>query len=200
MNFQSPSHHGDFLLNKGSELMKKLLLASVLSVLPFVANAEYVNIKPLIGLDYSFAKMDLKNGWDQIAEHYYSSFSGIIGVKINDAIGFEIFYQQSMEEKTFSILTTSFNAFGFDALSYIPLGETLDFIPSVGLGGYKVKVDIDGYGSYFEDGLGFRAGLGMQFKFNENVGWRIGGRFVLLNDFESVDNIMEFSTGLRFTF
>ena len=191
-----------FLLNKGSELMKKILLASVLSVLPFVANAGNINIKPVVGLDYSYSKMDLKNGWDQIVEDKYLSFSGVIGVKINDVIGLEAFYQQSLEEDSpyWYDVSSEFNAFGVDALAYIPLNEGIDFIPSVGIGRYEVEVNIDDWGSDSEDGLGLRAGLGMQFKFNENVGWRIGGRFVLLNDFESVNNIMEFSTGLRFTF
>lgn len=180
--------------------MKKILLASVLSVLPFVANAENINIKPVVGLDYSNPQMDLKNGWDQIAEDKYSSFSGVIGVKMNDIIGVEAFYQQSLEEESFDVLTTSFNAFGVDALAYVPLNETIEFIPSVGIGRYKVKADIAGYGSVSEDGLGLRAGLGMQINFNENIGWRIGGRYVHLDDFESVDSLMEVSTGLRFTF
>ena len=180
--------------------MKKILLASVLSVLPFVANAENINIKPVIGFDYSYAQADLKNDLDQIVEEKYSSFSGIIGVKMNDVIGIEAFYQQSLDEESFDVLTTSFNAFGVDALAYVPLNETIEFIPSVGIGRYKVKADIAGYGSVSEDGLGLRAGLGMQINFNENIGLRIGGRYVHLDNFESADNIMEISSGLRFTF
>ena len=182
--------------------MKKILLASVLSVLPFVANAENINIKPVIGLDYSYPQMDLKNGWDQIAEDKYSSFSGVIGVKINNDIGFEAFYQQSLEEDSpyWYDVSSEFNAFGVDALAYIPLNERIDFIPSVGIGRYEVEVNIDDWGSDSEDGLGLRAGLGMQINFDENIGLRIGGRYVHLDDFESADNIMEISSGLRFTF
>ena len=192
-----------FLLNKGSKFMKKILLASVLSVLPFMANAENINIKPVIGVDYSYyAKTDLQNGWDKDVEDNYQSFSGVVGVKMNDVIGIEAFYQQSLEEDSpyWYDVSSEFNAFGVDALAYIPLNERIDFIPSVGIGRYEVEVNIDDWGSDSEDGLGLRAGLGMQINFNENIGLRISGRYVHLDDFESADNIMEFSTGLRFTF
>ena len=185
--------------------MKKMLLASLLSALPFMASAENINIKPVIGFDYAYAQADLKNGLNQIIEEKYSSFSGVIGVKMNDAIGIEAFYQQSLDEPSpYSLyhnnVNTSFNAFGVDALAYIPLDEVIDFIPFVGIGRYKLKLDTNGYGSDSEDGFGLRAGLGMQINFNENIGWRIGGRFVYLDDFESADSLIEFSTGLRFTF
>ena len=182
--------------------MKKILLASVLSALPFMASAESLNIKPVIGLDYSYDKMDLKNGWDTDVENSYQSFSGVVGVKMNDVIGIEAFYQQSLEEESpyWYDVSSKFNAFGVDALVYIPLNETIDFIPSVGIGRYEVEVSVDDWGTDSEDGLGLRAGLGMQINFNENVGLRIGGRMVYLHDFESVSYIMEATTGLRFTF
>ena len=179
--------------------MKKILLATILSVLPFVANAKDIDVKPVIGGDFSYIKADLQSELDRIVENHYSSFSGIIGIKINDEFGLEAFYQQSLDEKSLGIITTNFNAFGFDALAYIPLEENLYLIPSFGMARYKIVADINGYGSNNEDGLGIRTGIGFQININENVGLRISGRYVHL-DIESVDDIMELSTGLRFSF
>ena len=89
----------------------------------------------------------------------------------------------------------------FDTI--IKLNEKIDFIPSIGIARYEIEGEgLDSYYLYTfqEDGIGIRGGLAMQVNFNENIGLRVGGRYVHLEDFDSVDNIMEITTGLRFTF
>ena len=179
--------------------MKKFLLASILSVLPFASNANDFNIKPVVGLDCAYAKINLQNGWQRIAEEKYHSASAVIGIKLNDTIGLEAFYQQSLEE-TITPISTKFNAFGFDSLAYIPINDTIDVVPSFGIARYKVEASVKGLLSVNEDRLGLRGGIGAQINFNENVGLRISGRFVYFDDLDSVDSLWEISTGLRFTF
>ena len=44
--------------------MKKILLATILSTLPFIASAKDVNVKPIIGGDFSYIKADLQSDPD----------------------------------------------------------------------------------------------------------------------------------------
>lgn len=183
--------------------MKKILFASVMSLLPIVASAAQV--RPVIGLDYVHSYADLKIGYEEAVQDKYDSLAAAFGFKIDNNFGAEAFYQRSKKEDTkiLNTIQTSFDAVGADAVFYLPLEKPFELVPSLGLGWYTVKGEakIGEYDSEMtEDGLGARAGLALQINFNDYVATRIGGRAVKMFDFDTVNYLAEFNVGMRFTF
>ncbi len=178
--------------------MKKILLASALALLPLSAQA--LEVRPVVGVDYNYSKVGLNGIYDDVFEDTYHSFSGVIGTKISQYFGIEAFYEQSLDEDGYSgLVESNFNAFGAEAVFYVPLVDKLELVPSIGLGRYEVEAEILNLKDS-EDGLGIRGGLALQYNFTDNVAIRAGGRYVWLSNFDSTDDIMQLTAGLRFTF
>ena len=183
--------------------MKKILFASVMSLLPIVASAAQV--RPVIGLDYVRSYADLKVDYEEAVQDKYNSLAASLGFKMSNNFGAEAFYQRSKKEDTTfsSMVQTNFDAIGADAVFYLPLQKPFELVPSLGLGWYTVKGEAKIYGydlEMTEDGVGARAGLALQINFNDYVATRIGGRAVKMFDFETVNYLAEFNVGMRFTF
>ncbi len=95
--------------------------------------------------------------------------------------------------------TTNFNAFGVDAIGYLPINEKINLIASIGLAQYDFEVNLDGFGTDSEDGLGYRFAIGADYNLTDNVSFRIMARNTQLNT-DYVDSLTEFSVGARYSF
>jgi len=109
--------------------------------------------------------------------------------------------------------TTSFRAYGLDLIGYLPLSAYFDFVGSVGVAHYNFVNDAS-FGVYYldkfdnrgstktdfdDDGIGIRAGLGIQVNIIENVALRLMYKYIHIGG-DIVDNLNEFSCGVRFLF
>lgn len=189
--------------------MKKTIILAVLTF--FIAgNANSMDLRPSIGMDYAFSSADIKNQLASFAKKYHSG-SINAGLKFNDYVGIETFYQKSSQEKKNNysgMLKTKadFYAYGLDLVGFYPTYQKkVDLIGSLGVGWYdlKAKAKAPALGirtSSSEDGIGFRFGLGAQYNITENWGIRGQGRYVLTEGADYINGIWEASLGFRYTF
>ena len=187
-------------------MTKTLLLGGVAALFAFNANA--LELKPYVGLDYAYSSLSLGSDMKDIIEKNYNSLNLNIGAKLHKNFGLELFYQQSSEEKgdlAQNIITgeigkikAKFNGFGADLIGYLPIHEKFDIFASLGEGRYKIfakGVGIKGNEHHWAP----RIGLGLMFNLNEHVSFRTQVRYVHL-DMDDVDDMKEISFGIRYNF
>lgn len=191
-------------------MKKTLLLAGVASL--FSLNAQATEIKPVIGLDYvySIADFDDSDSEGDYSDFYEDKLNALAlsaGVKLNQYVGLEAFYQQSekADKTTDGILKVEdkYKAYGLDVIGYLPVIPQLDLIGSLGVAYYKaeVKYSVLGIdlGSDSEDKIGFRAGAGLQYNFNDHIAARLMAKYNYTN-IDGLDNIVDVTAGVRYYF
>lgn len=199
-------------------MKKTLLLAGVASLFSYNANAMMempkmpADFRPYVGIDYVYSKADFKDEASRLQDAGYleDKFnSGVInaGIKMGDYYSLEAFYQQSTSEKGDYFLydgmahkaETKFDAYGIDLYGYMPVGcDGLSLLGTVGLANYELEVKEMGQKETWSR-VGYRAGIGAQYDFNDNWSARIVGRYSYI-DTKAVDNLMEATAGIRYTF
>ena len=198
-------------------MKKTLLLAGVATAL-FAMNANAIEFKPYVGLDYVYSDAGMKDNLDEVYESKYDSFKLDFGTKFNKNFGLEVFYQQSGEEDKIhnnidvlgdvvdAEISSKFKAYGVDAIGYLPLTDKLEGLGSIGFAKYdfEAEYNIIGYGKTTadEDNLGMRFGLGLQYNITDTVAINGMARYVKLDDSDedAIEDITEFSVGARYTF
>ena len=196
-------------------MKKTLLLAGVASLFSYNANAMMEmpsDFRPYVGVDYVYSKADFKDEASRLEDAGYleDKFnSGVInaGIKMGDYYSIEAFYQQSTSEKGDYFVydgmshkaETKFDAYGIDLYGYMPVGcDGLSLLGTVGLANYELEVKEMGQKETWSR-VGYRAGIGAQYDFNENWSARLVGRYSYI-DTKAVDNLMEATAGIRYTF
>ena len=184
--------------------------------------------KELVFDDMIFATSPISISPEDIMDDQ-DSLSFVAGARVTKYWGLEVFYQQSTDDNTMTQIdnktlgsidyhlmsdyTTSFKAYGIDLNGYIPVSQYFDFVASLGLAQYKFENEAI-FTSYYvdkgdkrdmvkkdfgEDKLGYRAGIGAQLNIADGVALRAMYRYIYLGG-DLVDNLNEFSLGLRFLF
>ena len=157
------------------------------------------------------------------------TLSGILGLQLNPNFSLEAYYQSTIADDERNGTTTitnstidtthimksstqlSFISYGLDAIYSHPIyNQTFQLLTSLGLGSYDIKAKYKIHSTYAnrEDAIlnannqsiGYRLGLGAQYNFNNHLSLRAMIRYVKLTDDKIIDNITEFSTGLRYYF
>ncbi len=187
-------------------MKKTLLLAGVASVLSFGASATEYNwmneYDPYIGADYvySYGKF---GGTARGAKKSYNSGAVNLGIRMYDYLGLEAFYQQSGERKNHRAdgeFKTQFLAYGADLYGYAPVYcSGFNFLGSLGLANYRFKFKYPDVSSKHQERIGYRAGVGMQYDFNEHWAARVMGRYTYIG-MARVNNLKEVTAGLRYSF
>ncbi len=182
-------------------MKKTLLLAGVACLMSFGAQAQPYDVKPYIGLDYAYDHADFKKDAKSLKNDFNS---GIInaGVRMEN-VGLEGFFQMSGKNKNRrpnDTIRTKFNAYGLDMYGYMPLGceQKFELLGSLGVGIY----DIEMKGDNRKDDttrVGYRAGIGAQYNFNENVAARIMGRYNYIGS-GKLHSMNEVTAGVRYSF
>ena len=181
-------------------MKKTLLLAGVACLFAANANAE---LTPYVGADYNYDMW----GMDQYAEDALIDHSHggtvVAGTKFNKWAGVEAFYQLTKQESNHfaaSLYHSRLQAYGADAMAYLPLGceNKFELLAGLGMGEYEVKVREDGVADKFE-GIGYRLTAGAQYNLDAN--WSVRGtyRHVYVNK-TFLNDLNEISLGVRYNF
>lgn len=185
--------------------MKKFyLLAGVASV--FALNAQAMDwgmdklVRPYVGADYIYSHAH-HGSYAKEAKKDYNSWSINMGAEIAKYTSLEAFFQQAFQRKTHigdNTLKSEFYAWGMDAYGKLPvMCSGFSLLGSLGLADYNVKYKYDG--SIDKQRVGYRAGVGFSYDFTENVSMRVMGRYSYIG-MSSLNNLMEMTAGLRYTF
>ena len=188
-------------------MKKTLLLAGVATLMSFQAHASYWSdvyneMHPYIGADYiySYGKF---GGPAKDMKHSYHSLSVNLGARMYGYYGLEAFYQQSFKEdkhKRGEKYSTEFLAYGLDMYGYMPvMCSQFNLLGSLGLANYRFSFRYPDIASKTQDRIGYRAGIGMQYDFNEHFAMRVMGRYTYLG-MNRVNNLKEVTAGLRYMF
>ncbi len=187
--------------------MKKTLLLAGAAVL-LSSNVQAMEWKPYVGLDYVYSMVDLAEG-DSYFEDKLNAFAVSAGTRFHKNFGMEAFYQRSEEgeKKFFETVKAKdkYQAYGVDFIGYMPLGceQKFELLGSLGLGYYDVDASVKegGYklSSYSDTGIGYRIGAGMQYNLTENMSARVMARYVD-TDIDALDNIVDVTAGIRYSF
>lgn len=87
-------------------------------------------------------------------------------------------------------------------VGYLPVTPQFDLLGAVGIGSYDVEVTVKNQGqevSDSDDGFSWRIGVGGQFNITNNWGIRVMARYVD-PDVENLNNMVDISAGIRYTF
>ncbi len=167
-------------------------------------------VRPYIGLDFVYSMNDIDYAYsglelDSYVEDDLGAGALSLGLKVNQNVGIEVFYQQSEEaEKTTGAVETQYEykAYGLDLVGYLPVARAFDLLGTVGIGYYDLEMtghDRTYIYDLSDDGLGFRVGVGGQINLTDNWGVRVMARYVNL-DTDYVENMVDVSVGIRYTF
>ena len=182
-----------------NKIIAALLVAT--SALTFTQNASAESsFRPYVGVDYNYNNN----------EHFnYNSGTINVGTQYNDYFGTEVFYQQSDDDVKHLYgspeqTTTSFDAYGFDLMGYLPMGCEQEYalVGSLGIGEYTFDKSYNwsGYDNTNDHGVGYRLGLGGLYNIDENIALKAMARYVKFNQIENFDEMMEYTAGIRYNF
>lgn len=186
-------------------MKKTLLLSGLACVAAFNAEAMNFNMKeirPYVGADYVY--FYAKNGG--AARHLKDDFSAgkfNVGMQMYKNWDLEFSFQQSGELKSGkpdadSKIKNYFTTYAMDVYGKYPIMcSKLNALATVGTGIYHVKYKNMDRGSF--NRVGYRAGLGLQYDFNDNFSARVVGRYSYIGA-ATVDNLMEVTAGLQYRF
>jgi opacity protein-like surface antigen len=188
--------------------MKKIYLyAAIASVITSQAQAADWSmhdkwVSPYIGADYIYSHADI-SGEARGNKKDYNSWAVNVGAEIAKYMDIEAFFQQAGERKSHLAdgrkLKSEFYAWGMDLYGKMPIGcAGFHLFGSAGLADYNVKYKHE-LGSEDKQRVGYRGGVGFGYNFTENVSMRVMGRYTYLG-MRGLDNLMEVTAGLRYTF
>ena len=183
--------------------VSSLMMAASVLALSANANAAEYDFKPYVGLDYNYTYADAEEHTPK-----YNSLSVNLGTEYNQYFGTELFYQYSDEAKTHDYIfesKTSFQAYGLDLMGYLPLGcdQEYSLIGTIGIGEYKFDEEVKeiiGSRDYDDHGIGYRFGGGLQYKIDDKFSVRGLARYVNMNGIDGLDDMWEYSAGIRYNF
>lgn len=172
--------------------------------------AQPVNtLRPYLGVDAGTTDI----GYSGSEEKYFLKdramfVGGAAGLRIGRNWGVEVFYQTSNTAKKTADdewrTEGDYTAYGVDALGFLPLNDQLELVATAGVGKYEFDVKLkysDGIHEFSgsDDNVGYRFGAGAQYNITGH--WALRGmvRYVVL-DSEYIDDMLEFSLGMRYTF
>ena len=177
--------------------MKKTIgaLMVAVSALALSANAEALEYTPYAGADYTYSDMS----------HGGENFNGgkvFVGAQYNQNFGTEVFYQRTLNAHKHGT-SYHFDAFGLDAMGYLPLGcdQVVSLIGTAGVARYRAADRTPGVGHGHEWSWGYRLGAGAEYNVDENISIRAMARYVDLGNFEeAAGDMWEDSLGARYNF
>ncbi len=179
-------------------MLKKLGLLALFGTL-FCTNANALEFRPYVGLQYNYSEIDAEDVTPDM-----NSYSVILGTEYNRYFGTEIFYQNSDKSNDYykgEKVKTDFAAYGLDAYGYLPLGcdRVFSLLATAGIANYDFDITTpEEKGD--DNGLGYRLGAGIQYSLTNNISFRAIGRYIWLDKVDGADNAQEYSLGVKYTF
>lgn len=144
-----------------------------------------------------------------------SSYAFILGSKLNNYFGTEIFYQQSSNIESslnsdFMNINNSnleYQSYGIDFLAFMPLHRYLDYIVSLGIANYEIKgkyelSNSNAVGKISENissnTFGYRLGTGFGINITNDLSLRLMAKFIKMQKSDIIDRMFEYSLGFRY--
>ena len=179
--------------------MKKTIGALMVaaSAIALAANAEAMEYNPYAGVEYGYSFL---NGAED--SNNFNSGKIFVGSQYNENFGVEAFYQRSTTDKKAGD-KFSYQAYGIDALGYLPLGceQKVALVGTAGLGYYDFAYKDMGERTDNEATWGYRLGAGAEYNVNDNIAVRALARYTKLDQRAAYSNdMMEYSIGARYNF
>ena len=174
---------------------KKIALLAAVSVFALANSANALEFKPYVGAQYNYTTVEA----DEVEPKMHSG-SVIVGTEYNKFFSTEVFYQLSDEDDDNGV-SADFEAYGLDAYASLPLGcdRVWSVFATAGIANYDFDVKQAGDKSE-ENGLGYRLGAGVQYNVTNNIAVRALGRYIIADKIDNVDDMTEFSLGVKYTF
>jgi len=182
--------------------MKKItiLLTTLLLTATYGTSAAADSYKytPYIGADYVFSRA---NAFGERPDHHGASLR--LGSDYGKYFSTELFVTQSGKDKRYSNfgkLSTSYLAYGLDALAVLPVFKNISLIATAGIGEYKYKTKFSPVDRHNEHGYGYRFGGGIKYAFTEHWQARFICRHVEFDHLEGYNHALEYSFGAEYHF
>lgn len=178
---------------------KNIALLAAVSVLAVSANANALDFRPYVGAQYNYTELDA-----DFVKADMNSYSVVVGTEYNRFFGTELFYQNSDKSNDMidgEKLKSDFEAYGLDAYAYLPLGcdRVWSVFATTGIANYDVDYAMSGEKEK-DNGLGYRLGAGVQYSVTNNIAIRALARKVWSDKLDEVDDMKEFSLGIKYVF
>ncbi len=185
-------------------MKKSLLLTSAIACFTsFNANAmDMMNMRPYVGAEYVFSHAK-QGSYAQAAKDNYHSGKFDLGIEWMKNIDTEFSYQMSGQLNSHSTIDDekmkgSFEAYALDVYGKYPI--MCSPLSAVGtIGGAIYSMDYKGLPNKSTSKVGYRAGVGMQYDFNEHFAARVIGRYSYINT-SYLNNLMEVNAGMIYRF
>ena len=185
--------------------MKKICMIAV-AASAFALNAQAMDwgnnlVRPYIGADYIYSHAK-QGAYASGAKRDYNSWDVNAGMDITQYASLEGFFQQAFSREKHTDdgkITSRFYAWGMDMYGRMPIMcSGFNLLASVGFADYNVKYTLEG-NSIDKQRVGYRGGVGFSYDFTEHMSFRMMGRYSYVG-MASLDNLMEMTAGLRYTF
>jgi hypothetical protein len=180
--------------------MKRPLAAAVLAAgtaLAGSAHAQNIFNGLYTDIAYSGAYPDFKKVVGVSTPSYLDGVEATVGWRFNRFYSIEgsyDYYTGSSHLPGVTAINTTLQDGSIDALGWLPLGPWRDWALYGDIGGTWYFLSSDGGGGHF-DRWGGRAGGGIQYQIDEDLGVRLGGRYEWMN-FPSLNSAEVFTVGL----
>ena len=178
---------------------KNIALLAAVSFLALSANANALEFRPYVGVQYNYTEVDAEE-----VKPDMNSYSIVIGTEYNRYFSTEVFYQNSdkSNDKIDGIkIKSDFAAYGLDAYAYLPLGcdRVWSVFATAGIANYDSDTtSVNGKSE--DNGLGYRIGAGIQYSITNDLAVRAIARHIWADKLEDVDDMKEFSLGVKYAF
>lgn len=178
---------------------KNIALLAAVSVLALSANANALEFRPYVGVQYNYTEVDAKE-----VKPDMNSYSVVIGTEYNKYFSTEVFYQNSDKSNDMingTKVKSDFDAYGLDVYAYLPLGcdRVWSVFATAGIANYDSDTSsVQGKGE--DNGLGYRLGAGIQYSITNDLAVRAIARHIWADKLEDVDDMKEFSLGVKYAF
>lgn len=178
---------------------KNIALLAAVSILVLSANANALEFRPYVGAQYNYTEVDA-----DFVKADMNSYSVVVGTEYNKYFGTELFYQNSDKSNDMvegTKVKSDFEAYGLDAYAYLPLGcdRVWSVFATAGIANYDTdSSSVKGKGE--DNGLGYRLGAGVQYSITNNIAVRALARQIWADKLEDVDDMKEFSLGVKYIF
>ena len=178
---------------------KNIALLAAVSVFTLTANANALEFRPYVGVQYNYTEVDAEKITPDM-----NSYSVVVGTEYNRYFSTEIFYQNSDKSNDYlngEKVKSDFEAYGLDAYAYLPLGcdRVWSVFATAGIANYDSDTS-SVKGKDEDNGLGYRLGAGIQYSITNDINVRAIARQIWTDKLENVDDMKEFSLGVKYAF
>ena len=165
---------------------KSAVLGLIAALFSLPAKADNI-YRPYVGMSYAYTAATAHN-----FHPHNNSVLFNLGSTYNPYFSTELFYQYSGKDELSSqgkTKNTSFNAYGLDVVSYLPL-KGIAPLATMGIGEYGIKNKLY-QGHHSDKGLGYRFGAGLQYNFANGFATRLTARYIKTDKLKNYNHLSE---------